>query len=152
MVNWKHLNHGGGFWIGRKGGLRIRVKLNSLFSKFCPLKKSKSVGSLLFRVSELSNLYIPRTCSFQCNSSSGAIFYGETFTARQTWGSSSKIEGRLKKKKGKNILFDPSIPPCLLQMSGLFYLLVNYRRGERSPVAQRTRRIPWPNLIIPDRG
>lgn len=38
--------------------------------------------------------------------------------------------GAIKKKKGKNILFDPSIPPCLLQMSGLFYLLVNYRRGE----------------------
>lgn len=152
MVNWKHLNHGGGFWIGRKGGLRIRVKLNSLFSKFCPLKKSKSVGSLLFRVSELSNLYIPRTCSFQYNSSSGAIFYGETFTARQTWGSSSKIEGRLKKKKREKISFSilqfrHVCSKC--QVYSICWLTIG---GGRSPVAQRTRRIPWPNLIIPDRG
>lgn len=44
-------------------------------AKFCPLKKSKSVGSPPFRVSELSNLYIPgKLAPFQYDSSSGAIF------------------------------------------------------------------------------
>lgn len=54
--------------------------------------------SLLFRVSELSNLYIPRTRSFQYNSLSEVIFYGETFTANL------KLENRgtIKKKKKKD--------------------------------------------------
>lgn len=62
------------------------------------IEKVKEHGSLLFRVSELSNLYIPRTRSFQYNSLSEVIFYGETFTANL------KLENRgtIKKKKKKD--------------------------------------------------
>lgn len=150
MVNWKHLNHGRGFWIGREGSLRIRVKLNSLLQS--SLKKSKSV--VLF-YSECLNY---RIFTFRELAPFNIIHWAKSYftgkLSRQIW--SWKIEGRLKKKKKRrvNILFDPSIPPCLLQISRLFYLSVNYawpaRRGEGVPGG--TRRIPWPNLIIPDRG
>lgn len=134
-----------------EGRFKNSSEIKLSVTKFCPLKKSKSVGSLLFRVSELSNLYIPRTCSFQYNSSSGAIFYGETFTARQTRGSSSKIEGRLKKKREKISfsIFQFCHVCSKCQVYSICWLTIG---GGRSPVAQRTRRIPWPNLIIPDRG
>lgn len=77
------------------------------------IEKVKERGSLLFRVSELSNLYIPRTRSFQYNSLSEIIFYGETFTANL------KLENRgtiKKKKTGKypfrsfnSVMFAPNI-------------------------------------------
>lgn len=90
-------------------------------AKFCPLKKSKSVVVLLH-----SGCLNYQIFTFQEN----LLLFNMIHRARPYFHGKlrdSKIEGRLKKKKKKERKKKyPSIPPCLLQISGLSYLSVNY--------------------------